>query len=454
MEVCDRLSDDDETRLQAMYHSEQVSAYIVSKLPAGKLTTGWVEQGLLSKGIPGNLQDKKNQETLVIPIDRFIRLAREYEQEIGFGLFILGEQGSNRSKLVTILKSSDSGLFEAIGFKSGSIQAEELIKTISRFFSKKSKAEIDSNPNLDYVDALLSAAADGDVRHLLSFSPSVGKQKAASWIQKLLKTDLKSESVLAQYGQPHQISSTILLVSRWLLGLDIFRKTKNPIVAIIFTLASHTVLCIWDSKQNLASFAFVEGVDVERTLSKYTLSLWLIPEVVPEDKLRSPEVVIETAGKRKPTKSLETATVSIHPDTQSISILRNRLTELATRLSQLVSQINRIKKRTLRVIKDMRMQSMSEHSENALEELRRIEDETKILEDVSKRLRQMEKQIENATSPGSTSSPLGPNDIQRIVTKMASLRDLIDKIEVEIGQLDSGTTEIESLKFKRQTEKK
>ncbi len=30
--------------------------------------------------------------------------------------------------------------------------------------------------------------------------------------------------------------------------------------------------------------------------------------------------------------------------------------------------------------------------------------------------------------------------------------ELIDKIEVEIGQLDSKTTEIESLKFKRQTE--
>ena len=74
MEVCDRLSDDIETRLQAMYHSGQVTAYIISILPASNLATGWVEQGLVSKGLPSNLDDKNNQETLVIPIDRFAQI--------------------------------------------------------------------------------------------------------------------------------------------------------------------------------------------------------------------------------------------------------------------------------------------------------------------------------------------------------------------------------------------
>jgi hypothetical protein len=96
---------------------------------------------------------------------------------------------------------------------------------------------------------------------------------------------------------------------------------------------------------------------------------------------------------------------------------------------------------------------MSEHSENVIEELRRIEDETKILEYISTRLREMEKQIENTLFPDRANSILSSDEIQGIVSKMAALRELIDKIEVEIGQLDSRTTEIESLKFKRQTEK-
>ena len=451
MEVRDSLSDDIETRLQAMYHSNQVSVYIISKLPTGKLETGWVEQGLLSKGHPGNLQDKNNQETLVIPIDRFARIVREYDQEVDLGLFMLGERNSNQSKLVTILKSSQSNSLEAIGFRSDRIHTQDLINTVSRFISNKSEMKTDDDPNLDYIEELLSAAADGDVRHLLSVSLPVGKQKTASWIQKLLKTDLKSEAVLAQYGQPHQISSTILLVTRWLLGLDIFKKTKNAIASILFTLTSHIVLCFWDSRQGLASFAFIESVDTVQTLRKYVLPLWYTSEDVTEDKPKDPKVVIEKSGKRKQPISPRSVSDSTSPDIQSISILRTRLTELTNRLSQLSSLIGKIKKRTTRVIKDTRNQSMSEHSENAIEELRRIEDETKILEDVSKRLRQMKKQIENASSPGSTDSPLSPDEIQGIVSKMNALRELIDKIEVEIGQLDSRTTEIESLKFKRQT---
>ena len=446
------MSDDIETRLQAMYHSEQVSAYLISKLPEGKLETGWVEQGLRSKGLPGNLQDKKNQETLVIPIDRFTRLVKEYEPKVGSGLFLLGEQGSNRSKLMTILKASKNTTFEAIGFKSDKIQTQELINTISRFLSNKTEAVIDSDPNLDYIEEFLSAAADGDVRHLLAFSLPSGTQKIAGWIQKLLKTDLKSEAILAQFGQPYEISSTILLFSRWLLGLDAFRKTKNAIATILFTLPSHIVLCFWDSPQNLATFAVIESIDVERTLRKYILPLWYTSEDVTEDKPKGPKVVIEKSGRRKQTKPLKRGSELPLHDTQSIAILRTRLTELTNRFSLLISLVGKIKKRTTRTIKDARLQSMNEHSESTIEELRRIEDETKILEDISKRLRQMEKQIENASSPSSADSPLSTDEIQKIVSKMTALRELIDKIEVEIGQLDSQTTEIESLKFKRQTE--
>jgi len=453
MEVCDRMSDDTETRLQAMYHSEQVSAYIISKLPSGQLATGWVEQGLLSKGLPGSLQDKTNQETFVIPIDRFARLAREYAQEVGFGLLILGEQSVSRSKLVTILKSSKSNSFEVIGFKTESLHTPDLMNTVYRFTSEKSNVVVDSDPNLDYIEELRNAAADGDVRHLLSLSLPTDKHKTASWIQKLLKTDLNSETVLAQCGQPHQISSTIMLVTRWLLGLDLFRKTKNAIATILLTLTSHIFLCLWDGQQSIASFAFVEGVDIHRTLRKYTLPLWYTTDDVIRDKIKAPKVVIEERGKQKQIKPPRSVSDSQPPDIQSISILRTRLLELTNRLSPLVTQIGTIKKRTTRVIKDTRIQSMSEHSENVIEELRRIEDETKMLEDISIRLQQMEKQIENATSTTNKDSPLSSDEIQRIVSKLATLRELIDKIEVEIGQLDSNTSEIESLKFKRQNEK-
>ncbi|MCK5389248.1 MAG: hypothetical protein KAJ36_02080, partial [Candidatus Thorarchaeota archaeon] len=95
-----------------------------------------------------------------------------------------------------------------------------------------------------------------------------------------------------------------------------------------------------------------------------------------------------------------------------------------------------------------RSQSMSEHSENATEELRSIKNESKIIEDISARLRKMEKQIDKTSSSDSMSS----DEIQGIISKMSVLRELIDKIEVKIDQLDNRVTEIETLRFKRRTE--
>ena len=311
---------------------------------------------------------------------------------------------------------------------------------------------------MDYVEELLADAANGDVRHLLSLSLPTGKHKPIDWIRKVLKTDLKSEAVLTQFGDPHEIAPSVLLFSRWLLGLEIFRKTKNAIASIILVHDSQIVSCFWDSPQNLATFAIIDGVDIGRTLRKYTLPLWYTSHDVTEDKPKGPQVVIEKRKRKQiqtpqRLRSVERmASDLVTPDSQSITIVRTLLTEITNRLSPLISHIDELEKRIIKITKDTRKQSMSEHSENAVEELRRIEKETQILEDVSTRLRQMEKQIETVASSDPASSPIGSDEIQGIMAKMAALRELIDKIEVEIGQLDSRVTEIESLKFKRRTE--
>jgi len=455
------MSEDIETRLQAMYHSGQVSAYIISKLPEGKLTTGWIEQGLLSKGFTGNLHDKKHQENLVIPIDRFTRLTRDYDAEFNLGLIILGAHGLDKSKLIALVSNPDltrKGSFSAIGFNSDNIQTFELIRIITRLLSEKTESNIDNDPNLDYIEELLTDAANGDVRHLLSLTLPSGTQKLADWIRKIIKSDLKSDAVLAQIGDHHEFSPSVLLISRWLLGLEIFKKTKNAIASILLVQDNQIVLCFWDSPQNLATFAIIEGVDIERVLRKYTLPLWYTSSDVTEAEPKGPKVVIEKSKKMESQIQKRVSSVSrivsdsTTPDNQSFSFVRTRLAELINRLSPLISHLDVLEKRITKIIKDTRFQSMSEYSENATEELRSIKNETKIIEDVSASLRQMEKQIDNVLSSDSTSSPLSSDEIQGIVSKMSVLRDLIDKIEVKIDQLDSSVTEIETLRFKRRTE--
>ena len=171
-----------------------------------------------------------------------------------------------------------------------------------------------------------------------------------------------------------------------------------------------------------------------------------------EDEPKGPKVVIEKSKKKESQIQKRASSVirmvsdSVIPDNQSISIVRTRLTELINRLSPIISHLDILEKRITKIIKDTRFQSMSEYSENVTEDLRSIQNETKLIEDVSASLRQMEKQIDNVMSSDSASSPLSSDEIQGIVSKMSVLRELLDKIEVKIGQLDSRVTEIETLR--------
>jgi len=432
------------TRLQAMFHSGQVSAFIVSKFPTSTLPTDWIEQGLLGKGFAGNIREKKIQQDLVIPVDRFVRLFSESGLDIDQGLFILGDL--EKSKIITAvsnLGNNEPGSMNVIGLNSGDLQTHELIDITARFLDQESDSE-DEEPNLDYIDALLSDVANGNVTQLLSLSLQPGKQKTVNWIKKILGTDLTSEVVLAKSDNPQEISSTILLLSRWLLGLDLFKNTKNAISSILLVQGTEVSLCLWNSAQKIATFALVKGFPTRKVLTKFVLPLWYTSEEVSKDEPTGPQVIIETTRKTPP--RVQKKPPSASSDSQSISIVRTRLIELNTRLAPLISNVSDIKKRISKFSKDTRLQSMSEHSDNAIEELRRIEKDTKILQDLSARLQEMDKQIETA------GTSLTPDEIQQIVGKMAALRTLIDKIEVEMGQLDTKVSDIESLKFKRQSE--
>lgn len=95
---------------------------------------------------------------------------------------------------------------------------------------------------------------------------------------------------------------------------------------------------------------------------------------------------------------------------------------------------------------------MKSHSDEAIKELKRIEEETRVLEELSKRLQKMESQMEEISSTQSMNPSYDGDAIQGIVTKITALRDLIDRIEVEMNHLDSRLNTIESFRFKRRTQ--
>ncbi|TFG33966.1 hypothetical protein EU527_05780 [Candidatus Thorarchaeota archaeon] len=96
---------------------------------------------------------------------------------------------------------------------------------------------------------------------------------------------------------------------------------------------------------------------------------------------------------------------------------------------------------------------MKDSGKDALKELQMIEHKTKIMENLSKRLETLEHQMTTLSqSDIHPQSLIDKNDLQKIITKITTLRDLIDKIEIEVDQLDARITDIEALRFKHRTE--
>ena len=144
------LSKDLVTHLQALYHSGQITGYIHSKLPEGSLKTGWIEQGLLSKGMKGNLRDKHNQESLVIPADRFARLTRDRPGWENMAIVMIGPKGLVANKFVSIIYG-DKGSQSMIAFQIEKTSPHEITKFLLQNALGKGATLSFEEPNLDYI---------------------------------------------------------------------------------------------------------------------------------------------------------------------------------------------------------------------------------------------------------------------------------------------------------------
>jgi hypothetical protein len=329
------------------------------------------------------------------------------------------------------------------------MQVNDLISFISSFAGRPERAKDIEEPNLDYIEALIGMTASGTSNYLLSLQVPDRNQKPLTWLRKILKTELDSESVVARYGNLENQFPIILLFSRWLFGLDIFKKTEDAVGSIIFANKENIELYLWDSSQNLITFSSILGTNLFHALNLILPPLWIASADLTTESKSGPEVVV--GAKREAVRGSAKQETSPSLDIKSLSILQTKLKELRTRLSQSISTIKVLKKRVQKIVKNSRDSSMNDESTGILEELQKIENETKLLQSIYSILEKLEAQLSDATSPDSIDSPLGPDDIQRIVAKLTELRELIDKIEIEMDALDSHANEIESLKFKRRT---
>jgi hypothetical protein len=372
------LSNDITTHLQALYHSGQITGYVHSKLTDGPLKTGWIEQGLLSKGMKGKLRDKNNQESLLIPADRFARLARDRGEWDDVAFVIIGAKGSISSKFVALVFGQQDSQ-TLIAFQIQKTSPHEIIRFLLRNVLGKKTSRSFEEPNLDYVEQLRNDVSKDEIDEMKVFSLPKKQVKMSEWMKDALLSP-SSESIEIQHGATNIIQKFAALVTRWLTGLELFKATSSGIAALVFMGRKSMDTCFWDQPQRIAAFTTFKHNNLESLSMNYLTPLWVVPGESVETQQPTREVTVEP---RKVSESPKRPSSLAHPTKDTQKVLAN----LTKRLDSLETQLKSTK--TDSVVTGKGRGTMDVLQSRLSENVQRIEALSKRLGDIEKRLKKI-----------------------------------------------------------------
>ena len=379
------LSNDIATHLQALYHSGQISGYIHSKLTDGSLKTGWIEQGLLSKGMKGNLRDKHNQESLVIPADRFARLARDRGGWKDAALVIIGSKGLAASKFVAMVFGPQESQ-SLVAFQIQRTSPHEIVRFLLQNALGKKVSPHFEEPNLDYVEQLRMDASEGEVNEMTVLSLPKKQVKLSTWMKEALLSPL-SDNIEIQHGTSNTIPKLAALITRWLTGLELFKSTPSGISTLVFVGKRVMEACFWDQPQRKVAFTTFNHDDLESLSRKYLTPLWIVSGESVETPSPTREVTVET--RKVPVQSKKPSSTERHEEYASVShsSAEKTLANLSKRLDSLELQLRYPKTDSEVTGKDRGTLDIlqSKLSEN----IERIEALSKRLSDLEKRIKKI-----------------------------------------------------------------
>jgi hypothetical protein len=295
------VNDEAITRLQAMYSSSEVLGYLVAQLPEKGLKSGWVEEGLLVKGLQESSTTKFNQENYIEPTHEAIQLMADRAMDAPgrTGIFILGEPGLESSKLVVLLSDDEHArgrvkLVTTIWLRDYS--PHDIIRLVLKYLLREKLSPEFEEPNLDYIEQLRIDAIEWEAAEVLSLSIPGRKFNTSIWIKQAIEQPEEEYSIALRCGKLRQIPAFALLFSRWLIDLPIFEDLNLGVAAAIFRKEDNVELAIWDNPRELATFAILMDSDLEDITRKFLVPAWFERGDRIHPPVRTREVVVSKPG--------------------------------------------------------------------------------------------------------------------------------------------------------------
>jgi hypothetical protein len=222
-----------------------------------------------------------------------------------------------------------------VAFWTKNLGFSEITRIITQHVLGHGYSNSKTEPDLDYTEQLRADVSTGDVRSLLALKVPSEKQSITEWIRDSLKQVNGSDRVIAAAGDLNSVSRIALLLTRWLISLDVFKSAKSNIAAILFRFSDRVELCLWDDPHGIASFATLNRTDIERMIDRYVTPMWSGSEDLGVRKAGTPEVVVGKRKKPREEDRTSIVTASHQIDYSMLSQIGTRLEMLETRLQAL-----------------------------------------------------------------------------------------------------------------------
>jgi len=370
--------------IEALHKSGEILHFILSRIPRDALSAGWIEEGLLQSTISDDLQAKHNQEQVIIPTDRFVRLIHDREMNPSkvTAMLLIGEKGTHMPRLCVVVGNGISKRAKVpcvLSFWSRDSIPSENVDLVSDLLMRAPVPVGQDEPVLDYIEQLKADFLEGKVVGFSALKIPKKKFKVSEWVGSCTKG---SDFCVASEGDQHQVVALARVFGRWMVGLQIMKAMRQGTAALIFSLPDRTELCLWDSEQRLATVALFKASEVAMISRSYLNPLWTSLTDLP-DHSSSPKVEVRQ-GDVRGKKRVKDKSGNLAAFEKSVRSLEARLSRVP--IAELEERVRNLEEKDRPTVGDGPTSTLL---------LKRLDETAELLEALSQRLRKLEEKLQD-----------------------------------------------------------
>jgi hypothetical protein len=383
--------------LDELYANKDIQGYLSLSFKGEKLKAGWIEKGILSKCIDGELIDKENQNKYVIPLSTSLKavIDRGINYPGDAGILILGPSGLTCEKFVIVFRNESkedeiSRMVSAFWIKG--YNPNEITRLFLKYELGSDLLSTFEEPGIDYIEFLREQTSTGLCTETFSLRIPSNWMKSRTWIQDLVKDDT-SDSVLFKHDVSNNTTALALLFSIWMKDMIESLKIDKPIGACFFLRGNHTEAFFWDGPREILTSSSFGKPDVECLAMNILLPLWAeSSEPIPSRESEGPS---ESDSSHSTGEAIP-PTPSLPPEFEAIQSrvrgLLNRIDVEDTyrRVERLEAIVGELEYQQEQVQKQKKEEPAPQYS-NLMES--RIKDALDSLEELTKRLAELEERF-------------------------------------------------------------